>query len=176
DDRLASVTPQAQAAQAAADRGFIRRLHAIDRNALAAQEQVSYDLFDFMVGERVRFAQYNEWRLPFNSDSGFYSELLLLHQTQSPRTTRDYENYIARLNDYPRYFHEQIANLRQGVRDGFTLPSEISEGVAPVIDGMHYARPEDMGLWTPFANYPSTVPEADRARLTGAGRAAIANA
>lgn len=176
DNRLASVTPAEYARQAQANQSFVTRLHAIDRNALTAQEQVSYDLFDFMVGERVRFARYNEWRLPFNSDSGFYSELLLLHQTQSPRTTRDYENYIARLNDYPRYFHEQIANLRQGVRDGFTLPAEIGEGVAQVIDGMHYARPEDMGLWTPFANYPSTVPEADRARLTEAGRAAIASA
>jgi uncharacterized protein (DUF885 family) len=176
DNRLASVTPAEYARQLGVNQGFVTRLHAIDRHALTAQEQVSYDLFDFMVSERVRFAQYNEWRLPFNSDSGFYSELLLLHQTQSPRTTRDYENYIARLNDYPRYFHEQIANLRQGVRDGVTLPAEIGEGVAQVIDGMHYARPEDMGLWTPFANYPSTVPEADRARLTEAGRAAIANA
>ncbi|MFZ2031532.1 MAG: DUF885 family protein, partial [Vitreimonas sp.] len=86
DDRLASVTPQAQAAQAAADRGFIQRLHAIDRNALTAQEQISYDLFDFMVGERVRFAQYNEWRLPFNSDSGFYSDLVILNQSQPLRT------------------------------------------------------------------------------------------
>src|ERR1044071_8286675 len=59
DDRLGSVTPQAQAAQAAADQGFIMRLHAIDRAGLTAQEQVSYDLFDFMVGQRVRFAQYN---------------------------------------------------------------------------------------------------------------------
>jgi uncharacterized protein (DUF885 family) len=175
DDRLGSVTPQAQAAQLAADRGFIQRLHAIDRVALTAQEQVSYDLFDFMVGQRVAFAPYKEWRLPFNSDSGFYSDLLQLHETNAPRTTHDYENYIARLNDYPRYFREQIANLRQGVRDGFTLPAEIGEGVASVIDGMHYARPEDMALWTPFANYPATVPEGDRARLTAAGRAAVAN-
>src|SRR5689334_5383848 len=56
DDRLASVTPQAQAEQLAADQGFIARLHAIDRGALTAQEQVSYDLFDFMVGQRVAFA------------------------------------------------------------------------------------------------------------------------
>src|ERR1700753_1153135 len=48
DDRLPSVTPAAQAAQLAADRGFIQRLHAIDRSTLSAQEQVSYDLFEFM--------------------------------------------------------------------------------------------------------------------------------
>ncbi|MFZ2028779.1 MAG: DUF885 domain-containing protein, partial [Vitreimonas sp.] len=91
------------------------------------------------------------------------------------RTTHDYENYIARMNEYPRYFREQIANLRQGVHDGFTLPAEIGEGVARVIDGMHWARPEDMELWGPFANFPASVPQGDRARLTEAGRAAIAN-
>jgi uncharacterized protein (DUF885 family) len=176
DNRLPSVTPAVQAAQLAADRGFIQRLHAIDRSALSAQEQVSYDLFDFMVGERITLARYNEWRLPFNSDSGFYSDLVLLQEAQPLRTTHDYENYIARLNDYPRYFREQIANLRQGVHDGFTLPAEIGEGVARVIDGMHWSRAEDMGLWRPFVNFPDTVPQADRGRLAQAGHDAIANA
>jgi uncharacterized protein (DUF885 family) len=175
DDRLPSVTPAEYARQAEINRGFLGRLHAIDRAGLSTQEQVSYDLFEFMVGERVRFARYNEWRLPFNSDSGFYSDLVLLQESQPLRTTQDYERYIARLSDFPRYFTEQIANLRQGVRDGFTLPAEIGDGVARVIDGLHWARPEDMGLWAPFANYPATVPEADRARLTAAGRAAIAD-
>jgi uncharacterized protein (DUF885 family) len=175
DDHLPSVTPESQARRLAADQGFITRLHAIDRAALTSQEQVSYDLFDFMVGQRVHFARYNEWRLPFNSDSGFYSDILLLYDTHNPRTTHDYETYIARLNDVPRYFREQTANIRQGMRDGFTLPAEIVGGVAQVIDGLHYARPEDTTLWTPFADFPATVPEADRARLTEAGRAAIAN-
>ena len=173
DDRLPSVTPEAYARRLAADQGFLARLQAIDRAALGAQEQVSYDLFDFMVGQRVRLARYNDWRLPLNSDSGFHTEILLLHDAHAPRTTRDYETYIARLNDVPRYFREHIANMRQGMRDGFTLPSEIVGGVAQVIAGLHYERPEDTTLWAPFADYPDTVPEADRARLTAAGRAAI---
>jgi uncharacterized protein (DUF885 family) len=65
--------------------------------------------------------------------------------------------------------------MRQGMRDGFTLPSEIIGGVAQVIAGLRYEQPEDTTLWAPFANYPTTVPEADRARLTAAGREAIAN-
>lgn len=174
DDRLPSVTPEAYARRLVADRAFLARLHAIDRAALSAQEQVSYDLFEFMVGQRVALARYNDWRLPLNSDSGFHSEILLLYDLQSPRTTRDYESYIARLNDVRRYFREHIANMRQGMRDGFTPPSEIIGGVAQVIAGLRYERPEDTTLWAPFANYPATVPEADRARLTEAGRAAIA--
>ena len=175
DDRLPSVTPETNARQLRENQAFLTRLHAIDRAQLSHQEQVSYDLFDFMVGQRVRLARYDDWRLPFNSDSGFYSEIVLLDDLQSPRTVRDYENYIARLNDTRRYFREQIANMRVGIRDGFTLPREIIGGVSQVIGGFRYESPEAIGLYAPFANFPPTVPEAERARLREAGRAAIAD-
>lgn len=175
DDRLPSVTPEANARQQRENEVFLTRLRAIDRGQLTHQEQVSYDLFEFMLGQRVRLGRYDDWRLPLNSDSGFYSELLLLDDLQAPRTVRDYENYIARLNDMPRYFREQIANMRQGVRDGFTLPREIVAGVSQVIGGFRYENAEAMGLYAPFANFPASVPEAERVRLREAGRAAITN-
>lgn len=175
DDRLPSVTPETNARQARENEAFLTRLRAIDRAQLSHQEQVSYDLFAFMVSERVRFARYNDWRLPLNSDSGFYSEILLLDDLHAPRTVRDYENYIARLNDVPRYFREHTANMRQGMRDGFTLPQEIVGGVSQVIGAFRYENAEAMGLYAPFAEFPSTVPEGERARLREAGRAAIAN-
>jgi uncharacterized protein (DUF885 family) len=176
DDRLASVTPQAQQRQTDGDRALLTRLAAIPRAQLTPQEQVSADLFAFMVGERVRFAAYNEWRLPLNSDSGFYSEILQLHDAHNPRTVRDYETYIARLNDVPRYFRENIANMRVGMRDGFTLPAEIVGGVGHVVAGLSFARPEDAPMWAPFANFPASVPESERARLTEAGRTAMTQA
>ncbi|MGD9814531.1 MAG: DUF885 family protein [Hyphomonadaceae bacterium] len=176
DDRLPSVTPANFAQQTRQNQAFLDRLAAIDRARLTHQEQVSYDLFQFMVSQRVQLARYSEWRQPLNSDSGFYSEILLLHQLQSPRTVRDYENYIARLNAVPAYFRQNIANMRQGMADGFTLPAEIIEGVSSVVSGLRFAQPEDMGLWTPFAEFPDSVPQNQRARLAEAGRQAIANA
>lgn len=173
DDRLPSVTPADQARRLEADRAFIERLRGIDRAALTAFDAVSYDLFDFMVSERVTLAKYREWRTPLNSDSGFYADILQLHDLQAPRTTRDYENYVARLADVPRYFRENIANMRQGLADGFTLPSEILPGISRVIDSAQYAEAEDSPFWIPFTRFPAGVAEADRARLTEAGRAAI---
>ena len=73
----------------------------------------------------------------------------------------------------PRYFQENIANMRLGLADGFTLPSEILPGIARVIDSAQYAKPEDSPFWIPFSEFPTGVPEADRARLENAGRAAI---
>lgn len=176
DDRLPAVTPADQVRRLEADRGFIGRLHGIDRAALGEFDAVSYDLFDFMVSQRIILAKYRDWRTPLTSDSGFYADLLQLHALQSPRTAQDYENYIKRLQDVPRYFGENIANMRQGIADGFTLPSEVLPGIASVIAGAQYAKPEDSPFWIPFAEFPATVPEADRARLADAGRAAIQGA
>lgn len=176
DDRLASATPAAERRRLDADRAFLRRLEAIDRNALGAQDQINYDLFNFIVDQRVTLGAHRDWRIPFNSDSGFFSSVLSLPQYASPRTVSDYENYIARLNDIPRYFRENIVNMRQGMRDGFTQPAAILPGVSRVIAGMQYATPEESPLWAPFANFPASVPESERARLASAGRTALTQA
>lgn len=176
DDRLPSVTPADFARQALQNQQFLTRLRAIDRAQLSHQEQVSYDLFAFMAGQRVIFARYNDWRLPMNSDSGFYSEILQLHAGMPLRTAGDYENYIARLNDVPRYFAEHTANMRQGVRDGFTLPAEIIGGVRETIAGWRFDSVEATPWWQPFANFPAGVSASERERLAAAGRAAIAHA
>ncbi|MCE9523874.1 MAG: DUF885 domain-containing protein [Alphaproteobacteria bacterium] len=176
DDRLPSVTPQAQARRLEADQQFVQRLHAIKRAKLSAQQQVSYDLFDFMVASRVALGRHKEWRIPFNSDSGFFADLLQLGSLADPQTVKQYEDYIARLNDVPRYFDENIANIRTGMRDGFTLPAAVLDGVSKVVAGAQYKNAEDTPLWHPFANFPDGVPERDRARLSAAGKAALTNA
>ena len=173
DDRLPRVTPADQARRLETDRGFLERLRGIDRGALSEFDAVSYDLFEFMVSQRVALAAYREWRVPLNSDSGFYADLLQLHDLQAPRTTKDYENYIARLADVPRYFDENIANMRQGMKDGFVLPAEIIPGIASVIAAAQYAKAEDSPFWIPFAEFPAAVAEADRARLAADGKSAI---
>ena len=83
---------------------------------------------------------------------------LQLHDQQAPRSTRDYDNYIARLRDVPRYFRENIANMREGMKEGFVLPAEILPGIASVIAGAQYARAEDSPFWIPFTEFPATVP------------------
>jgi uncharacterized protein (DUF885 family) len=174
DDRLPAVTPADFARQVQADRGFLERLRAIDRASLGDFDRVSYDLFDFMVSQRLTLARHRLWRVPINSDSGFYADILQLHDTHAPRTVRDYETYVARLRDVPRYFRENVANMRMGLADGFTLPAEIVEGISRVIASAQFDDVEKTPFWTPFTEFPAGVPPPDRERLAEAGRAAIA--
>jgi uncharacterized protein (DUF885 family) len=175
DDQLPSVTPAAQAKRLQADQEFVKRLHAIAQNTLTTEEKVSYDLFDFMVSQRATLAAYKEWRIPLNSDSGFHADLLFMHEGMTFKTVADYENYLARLKQIPRYFNENIANMRTGLHDGFTLPAEILGGVATVIAGEQFAKAEDCPLYKPFVTVPAGFSAAVRTRLQAAGRAAIQN-
>ena len=173
DDRLPSVTPAAQGRRMKGDAQLLKRLHAIKRARLSRQEQVSYDLFEFMVSQRLSLGKYREWRTPLNSDSGFHADILFLGEMANPQTVKDYDNYVARLNDVPRFFDENIANMRTGMRDGFTLPRAILDGVSKVVASEQYDDVEKMPMWEPFATFPDGVPESARARLREAGRAAL---
>ncbi len=64
----------------------------------------------------VRFRTYEA---PFNSDTFFWTEFT---PRQGFATADAYRAYLGRLGDVPRYFDEQIANMRAGLARGFTVP------------------------------------------------------
>lgn len=176
DDRLESDTPADFERRRTANEQFLRRLHAIDRSQLNAEDRISYDLFDFILSTRVGFAKYEEWRAPLNSDSGFHTSVMQMHEAADTQSVAGYERYVARLQDVRRYFAENIANMRQGVKDGYTLPAEILPGVASIIEAEQFTNPEDSPLYGPFRSFPDWMSPEDQARLGDAGREAIASA
>jgi uncharacterized protein (DUF885 family) len=170
DDRMPDISPAAQDRATAQDREFLARLARIDRSALSPQERVSAGLFEFMVDQRVRLAAHREWRVPLSSEGGLPASLLYMHESAQLRTVEDYQRYLKRLAGVPAVFDQGIANLRVGLKDGFTLPSAVIPGLLPIISGMQWAKPEDCPLWTPFANFPAGIGAADREHLIAAGR------
>ena len=176
DDRLESALPTDFERRASAHAKFLERLNEIDRARLSGEDQISYDLFDFILTYRVKFAAYKEWRAPLYSDSGFHTAVMQMHEAADTQSVIGYERYIARLNDVKRYFAENIANMRQGLKDGYTLPAAILPGVASIIEAQQFANPEDSPLYGPFKAFPHFIPATDQARLREAGKAAISTA
>ncbi|MEZ5499055.1 MAG: DUF885 domain-containing protein [Steroidobacteraceae bacterium] len=176
DDRLPSVTPADQVMRLATNQRFLDRLHAIDVDSLTPQERISLELFDFVLSQRQILGRHRDWRTPINSDSGFYADLLLLADAHPFANAADYERYISRLRDVPRYFRQNIDNMRIGMREGFTLPREILPGIATIIAGAQIRNVEESTFWAPFARFPESVSASDRERLMADGRSAIRDA
>src|SRR5690242_4783292 len=105
--------------------------------------------------------------MPFNADSQFWSGL----SARSPYPSVDeYQRYLGRMRDIPRYFDEQIANMRAGLKRGFSVPRASLEGRDATIAAYVDADAAKNPFYEPFARMPATIPAADQERLQAEGR------
>jgi uncharacterized protein (DUF885 family) len=173
DDRLPSVAPADLERTAQRQRATLARLRDIARASLDTQDRISYDMLAAELRDDVAAHELGQWRLPINADSGFHTAFAELPRHTTLATTRDYENYIARLRAFPAYVAQQIANMREGLRTGFTLPRVVLDGYDVTIRTHVVEDPEQSVFYAPFRAFPTGVPEGERARLAAAGRAAV---
>jgi uncharacterized protein (DUF885 family) len=173
DDRLPSVTPEDLARRAAAAKGFLAELAAIDRGKLSGDDVVSYDIFHDQLQDGITSWELGEDQMPFNADSGFHSEFSRLPEVVPLATVKDYENYISRLRAWPRYMDQQIGEMRLGIQRGFTVPRAVLDGYESTITAHVVDDPTRSVFWKPFTRFPSSLSEADRERLRQEGRQAV---
>jgi uncharacterized protein (DUF885 family) len=173
DDRLPSVTVADLERQNATTKTMLGELAAIDRSQLPAEEQVNSDIFRRQLEDRVADFEMGDYQMPFNADSGFHTGFSRLPEEVPLATVKDYENYISRLRAWPRYVREQIELMRIGLRRGMTVPRATLDGYDGTISAHVVEDPAKSVFWAPFEKFPSTVPEKDRERLRGEGRAAV---
>jgi uncharacterized protein (DUF885 family) len=173
DDRLGSSTMADLERRNAQEKATLAELKAIDRSKLPPEEMVNYDIFEQQIENGIASFELGDYQMPFNADSGFHSGFARLAQNMPMATTKDYENYISRLNQWPRHVREEIALMRIGIARGMTVARATLDGYDSTITAHIVDDPEKSVFWKPFAKFPSTVPEGDRERLRQAGRKAV---
>lgn len=173
NDHLPSAKPEDVERRAKQQRVFLARLDAIDREALARREQVSYNIFRRLLETDLAEARFHTEQMPWNGASGFHTDLPQLPDDTPLASVEDYERYIARLGQFRRYFGEQIARMRAGITAGRVQPRLILEGWESQVDPHIVDDPSASLLFQPFESFPDAVPAGDRQRLAAAGRRAV---
>ncbi len=168
-----TVAPEDYERRLARDEAFLRRLHSIDRTKLTADAALNYDILDFVLTHRIEAAAFEPWRMPFVSSNGFFNNIAITLTQSRRESVDDFDVYIGRIRSLPAYFEQQIANMREGIADGFTMPREIMDGVVDIVAAQAVDSVEDSPLWRPFTELPAHFPAAERRRLMAEGRAAI---
>ena len=170
------VSPASLGAQAAAEAGFLARLEAIDSDALDENDQISYAVLDYTLRFRVELAPFDEMRVPFQNDSGFFSAPSYASSSTRPRTIARAEAWVARINAIPAYFDANIAWMRRGLADGFTQPRLIAELAASQVEAL--SDPDTLHglLIAPIDQLPEGLPQAERDQVRADAEAAIRDA
>ncbi len=144
---------------------FAKRLDAIALDGVSETERVSADILRFILMHEIALAGFDSWRQPFLSDSGFHTAMNDVSRSTPFRTRTDFEDYIARLEALPAFLDQSVANMRQGLDDGFTQPKEILLHVLPSFEAQATGVAADHPLFAPFAKIPDSIPPGERARL-----------
>lgn len=174
--RLPDVSPENDQSFNEAMAGFQSRHSQINRNSMASSDQLNYDLFGFALNQHSRRAPFDESRIPFTNDSGFFNELSYVSRQTSFKKPEDFEAYAARLSTVPRYFGQHKANMRRGVETNFTASKEIMPGIIDMVRKLSEYNADAHPYFAPFNAIPENFSDDDRSRLKALGRAAMDNA
>ena len=175
NDRLPSVSVAADARRLEKEQAFLRRSRDIDKTAFSEDARVNAELFEWVLQDSIDAAVLDLKRIPFNTFSGFFMNALTVSNGIDMDSVADYEDYLARLQDIPRYFDENLDNMRRGSGDGFVLPQIVIDGILPTLDAQQKANPVDSSFYTPLRNMSGKVTAAEQERLRAAGRQVIAD-
>jgi uncharacterized protein (DUF885 family) len=174
-DHLPRVDAATQAARERYWSEVLKQLDAIPADALHGDDQVSYLVYRNQVETLLADQRFRTWQMPFNSDTSFWGNLGFTAR-RPLRNADDYRRYIGLLRDIPRYFDEQIANMRAGLARGFSVPRITLAGRDQAIAAVAQAQGTDSLFYTPFRQMPAGIPADEQARLRAAGLAAIHDA
>jgi uncharacterized protein (DUF885 family) len=147
----------------------------INRARLNENDQLSYDIFTRNVAETIEGYRFPSDLLAITKLDGpqFIADLI----TAMPASNvAEYEDIVKRLEGIPAMLAQRTALLDSGWKIGVTPPRVTLTNIPDQIAGLTPARAMDSPLLAPFAQFPATVSQADRDRLTARAVAAYDNA
>ena len=118
----------------------------------------------------VRDYEFKLHLMPVTDRYGFHIEFPELPRNLSLTTVRDYENYIARLGRFAEYAAGHIELMREGVRQGMTVPSVIMQRYNEPLEAQIVDDPEKSLLYAPLREFPHGRAR-ERARAAARGGA-----
>jgi uncharacterized protein (DUF885 family) len=156
----------------------IKKLRAIDHNALPASEQVNHELYRELLETAEEGLQYGDDPMPFRNvvPSNLWMPLTQMGGVQQGaadtlanmphQSLGDYEDILTRMEALPKSVEEHLALLQDGLRRGFTPPNITMRDVPKQIADLVPEDPLKSALLDPFNEFPANIIEADRNRLT----------
>jgi uncharacterized protein (DUF885 family) len=163
EDHLPKVDPATQELRLRYWEEVKGKLDAIDRAALSPPQQVNYDVYRPQIEGLIASQRFRDFEMPANADTTFWTDIG--YTARRPfRKVEEYRNWLGQLRDVPRYFREQMDEMRAGLARGFTPPRVTMAGRDASITAAMDVAPEASLFYTPFKDMQG-VPAAEQAAL-----------
>lgn len=162
--RWQDVSPQASEAVRAELEALRARLARLEVQRLAPAAALNYRLLARTIDIELAEHPLDLERIPYVNDSGFHTLADYVSRTTRATSASDADAWIARLEALPKFYEQNIANARRGVRDRVNQPRIVLERVLDVARQQAAVAAEDSALLMPLEALPAELRASYRER------------
>ena len=150
-------TPAAEAKRHSANLAFQARLSAIPTASLTGEDALNQELLAYRVKMDIEGDAFDEDRIPFTNDEGFFVTPAYAAETTRLHTLPEAKAWLTRIATLPDYYAVEIANMRRGIATGFTSPKRTATTVATATKALADLPADQSALLQPFDNLPPAM-------------------
>lgn len=173
DDRLEmTATPEYEAASLALEKRWLAAVRAVDPAALTEEQRLTRELFIYNRESDIAALGFPSRLLPISQfDGGMAMVMPTFGNGSGPQpfaTVADYDRWLARAREFPRWVDGAIAAMREGMARGVVHPRVVMAKAVGQFEDLLAADPERSVFYGPVDQMPADWPAAERARLARA--------
>jgi uncharacterized protein (DUF885 family) len=177
DDRLDdSTSPGFREKSLGIEQAYLDRARLVDAAHLSPGARITYDIFVSEREQALQGEKFHEELMPFNQMGGLPMDLVVYGSGSGPQpfaTARDYDRFLKRLREFPRWADGAIALMRAGMSRGITVPRAAMARVVPQLREVVTPNVTDNLFWGPINTMPKSISDKDRQRISDAYAAAL---
>ena len=160
-DRFPGVTPADWTRRGAYWQTVIADMARIPDAELSPEGRINKAVLTESLRAQVANIGWRTYEAPINSDTFFWGKVKPYSGLEN---AAEYRRHLKRLADVPRYFDENIANMRAGMKRGYTVPRITLTGRDTTIVPFTKAGPDNT-LFEVFRTMPDAIPPAEQAAM-----------
>jgi uncharacterized protein (DUF885 family) len=150
-----------------------KRFEAIDTTGFPEQEKLNQQLMVRNLKAQIENVDLKLYEMPVDQFYGAHLQLAQFVANVPFNTTKQYEDYLARLHKIPGLMTDLIGILKQGTKDKMLPPRFLLEKTVEQCRSIAAPAGEANVFGQPASHFPAGVPETDRKRLHDAIVAAV---
>jgi uncharacterized protein (DUF885 family) len=162
------ISPQLLADSLNIEHHYLAELLGVARDTLDPASRLTYDIFRSRREISIEAFTFPDELLPINPFGGMTQKVAAqaAELAQHPAASAiEYENWLNRIDDYVRWTQQATANMREGMRRGYTSPRSVIERMLPILEHLGVDDSANV-FYAPARSIPESIKDPGRARLS----------
>lgn len=115
-----------------------KKLQSLDYKSLSDKDKTVYDVLDYTLKDKIEHHAYHPELIPFNQFEGLPLDFPLLGSAEGNqpfKTTKDYDNFLKRIDAFVVWMNTAENNFREGMKQNVVLPKKLVVKMIPQMRG-----------------------------------------